>query len=338
MKIRVLTPADDVVAITEMLHRAYEPLAKKGLNYTATYQSAEVTANRLSKGHPIVAECDGRVVGTLTVYPPNPESSVAVYRQPHTYSIGQFGVDPDFKRKGIGRALHRAALEHAMSQGASFLSLDTAAPAEELIATYLRWGYAIVERTTWSGKSYESVLMRRNINEQIMSITRRLNLGEGQLYRAVRLEALRDSPEAFSTRYEDAVARSDQSWADQADSTATGSDRATFLIIQDRPVGMAALYRDVNDPEVGELIQMWVAPEVRGGSSAHDLLLEIFRWAGSRRFLRVRAEVMRDNARALRFYEKFGFAVSAEDSIQSDSSIILTKAVELGEVNCSVDL
>jgi RimJ/RimL family protein N-acetyltransferase len=162
-----------------------------------------------------------------------------------------------------------------------------------------------------------------------MSIIRRLNLGEGQFYRAVRLEALRESPDAFSSRYDDAVARSDQSWADQADSSAMGSDRATFVAIEDRPVGLAALYRDESDLNVGELMQMWVAPVVRGKSTATDLLLEIFRWAGSNRFSQVKAEVMRNNARALRFYERFGFTVSADESVHSASSVVLTKPVNM---------
>ncbi len=76
-----------------------------------------------------------------------------------------------------------------------------------------------------------------------------------------------------------------------------GSDRATFVAIKDQPVGLAALYRDENDLDVGELIQMWVAPVVRGESTATDLLLEIFRWAQSNRFSQVKAEVMRNNAR-----------------------------------------
>lgn len=159
-----------------------------------------------------------------------------------------------------------------------------------------------------------------------MRITRRLNPGEGHLYRAVRLAALHESPEAFSSRYEDAVARSDQSWADQAYSSATGSDRATFVTLEDQPVGLAALYRDKNDTDVGELIQMWVAPEVRGGSVANDLLLEVFRWAKSNRFAFVKAEVMKSNARALRFYEKFGFSFSDEN--HTASSVLLTKPVD----------
>lgn len=166
MKIRVITPEDDLVAITDMLHRAYAPLAARGLNYTATYQTPEVTATRLFRGHPIAAECDGRITGTLTVYSPDPQSSAAVYREPHTYSFGQFAVDPAFEGRGIGRTLHRAAVDHALIKGAWFLSLDTAAPAHDLIDTYTRWGYTVVERATWPGKSYESVLMRLCIRKQ----------------------------------------------------------------------------------------------------------------------------------------------------------------------------
>lgn len=162
-----------------------------------------------------------------------------------------------------------------------------------------------------------------------MRVIRRLNSGEWPLYRAVRLEALRESPEAFSSRYEEAVARSEQSWADQADSSATGSNRATFVVIEDRPVGLAALYRDEEDSNVGELVQMWVAPEVRGGPVAADLLFEVFRWAGFNGISHVKTEVVKGNARALRFYEKFGFVASDVGSLESASSWLLIKRVDL---------
>jgi ribosomal protein S18 acetylase RimI-like enzyme len=159
-----------------------------------------------------------------------------------------------------------------------------------------------------------------------MRITRRLNPGEGHLFKAVRLEALRESPEAFSSRYEEAVARSDESWADQADSSAVGPNRATFVTLDDQPVGLAALYRHENAPDVGELVQMWIAPDLRGGSVANDLLRCVFQWASSQRVAFVKAEVMKSNARALRFYEKFGFSISADHD--TESSVLLTKAVE----------
>jgi len=161
-----------------------------------------------------------------------------------------------------------------------------------------------------------------------MSTTRRLNIGEAELYRSVRLKSLQESPDAFSSRYEDAVTRSEESWRDQADSSALGSDRATFIIDDNGAVGLAALYRDADDTKVGELIQMWVAPEKRGGSAASCLIDEIFQWASDNNFSRVKAEVETSNSRAIRFYKKLGFTESDDQASHSSSSILLTKDVE----------
>jgi len=157
-----------------------------------------------------------------------------------------------------------------------------------------------------------------------MSVVRRLGVGEWELYKSVRLESLRDSPEAFSSLYEDAVERSEESWVNQVDASAVGKDRATFVVLDDGVVGVGALYRDSNDPDVGELLQVWVNPEKRGGSVAVDLLDGIFVWVRGNGFLRVKAEVMVSNVRALRFYERFGFVrVESEES----SNVILVKDV-----------
>ena len=162
----------------------------------------------------------------------------------------------------------------------------------------------------------------------VMRITRRLKPGEWQLYRAVRLEALRESPGAFLSRYEDALVRSDESWAEQADSGAEGSDRATFVTIADRAVGVVSLYRDEDEAEVGELLQMWVVPEVRGGSVAGELLMAVLGWAEGNGIALVKAEVMGKNARALRFYEKFGFALCSGD--RWGGGVLLSRPVRAG--------
>lgn len=157
---------DDVVALTSMLHRAYAPLAAAGMRYTATHQSEKVTLLRLSRGHALVAEFEGKVVGTVTVYGPKPESSVPLYRDLLTCHIGQFGVEPDWKGGGIGKALHEAALAWAVAQGARFMALDTAVPAIDLIAMYHRWGYKTVDRIRFETTNYESVIMRLDLGDQ----------------------------------------------------------------------------------------------------------------------------------------------------------------------------
>lgn len=161
-----------------------------------------------------------------------------------------------------------------------------------------------------------------------MITIRRLKQGEAGFYRELRLQALRESPEAFGTSLADALARDAQSWIDQAEASASGPDRATWIVIAERPAGLAALYRDATDPNVGELIQMWVAPELRGGQAAGELLGAILRWAGENGFRRVRAEVMAGNARALGFYRKCGFIEIAGQGNATGASVVLMRAVE----------
>jgi GNAT superfamily N-acetyltransferase len=159
---------DDIDALTDLLHRAYAPLASRGLRFTATHQSAEVTRLRLSRGYPFIADWNGKPSGTVTVYGPDPESDVPEYRDESSFHFGQFGVDPIHQGLGIGKALHDAIIDHAMEQDAHFMCLDTAAPAEDLIGLYQKWGYAIVNRMSFSSVNYDSVIMRRDLRRGIL--------------------------------------------------------------------------------------------------------------------------------------------------------------------------
>jgi hypothetical protein len=68
--LRPLAASDSLEALTALLHRAYAPLGAMGLNYTAVDQSVETTARRFGGAHGLVAEQDGRVVGTVVVNGP----------------------------------------------------------------------------------------------------------------------------------------------------------------------------------------------------------------------------------------------------------------------------
>jgi len=104
----------------------------------------------------------GRYIGTITVRPPQPDSSVALYRDPAVYSLAQFCVAPRFKGQGLGRRLHDHAVEVACERGARTIALDTARPATALIRLYEAWGYAVVGECDWRPHTnYVSVLMAR---------------------------------------------------------------------------------------------------------------------------------------------------------------------------------
>ena len=161
--IREWNPSDNLEALTELLHRAYEPLAARGLNVLAAHQTPEITARRIAQGRCFVLEDAGVLAGTICVYDPDPFSSVPEYRKHATYHIGQFAVDPKLGGFGYGRTLHEHALEYASRRGGRWMALDTASPAKDLIEMYARWGYHEVARYKWKGSQYESVILRRSL-------------------------------------------------------------------------------------------------------------------------------------------------------------------------------
>ena len=165
--VRRLSVDDDLGAITELLHSAYARRAADGLRYWATHQNIGDTAKRFSQGVGFVAEVKGRIVGTITVHPPRQNSEVPLYRNTNVWSLSQFGVSPELQGRGIGRQLHDAAIAYAIQHGGEVAALDTAAPANDLIEKYQRWGYRIVGEYDWRPlTNYPSVLMSKRIGPE----------------------------------------------------------------------------------------------------------------------------------------------------------------------------
>jgi ribosomal protein S18 acetylase RimI-like enzyme len=156
---------------------------------------------------------------------------------------------------------------------------------------------------------------------------RRLQLGEADLFKQVRLTALQEAPYAFPTTYAAALQRSAESWREQADRSAEGPDKATFIAFSnDLPIGMAVLYRDEGKVDVGELLQVWVSPEYRGTTVTRDLMDIIFMWAGENNFRKIIAGVTKGNTRASKFYMTYGFSIMEESS----EGVYLVKEVKSG--------
>jgi RimJ/RimL family protein N-acetyltransferase len=144
----------------------------------------------------------------------------------------------------------------------------------------------------------------------------------------MRLTSLQDAPYAFSSTYDSQLHRSAESWREQAESTAQGTNRATFIAFsEDVPIGIAALYRIEVQADVGELVQVWITPEYRGKSIAWDLMNTILEWAGENNFHTIKATITDGNTRALKFYIKYGFSITGESSSPNSADVILVKEI-----------
>ena len=164
MQIRQVEASEDLSALTSMIRAAYAPHTERGLRYWATHQTVEDTAKRIARGVAFVGEQSGKVVATVALSRPDPESKVALLREPTTWSFGQFAVHPDHKGKGFGKRIHDAALQYAAANGCRVMALHTAQPAVELIEMYESWGYAQVGTCDWRPHTnFLSVLMSKSL-------------------------------------------------------------------------------------------------------------------------------------------------------------------------------
>lgn len=159
--VRALRRSDSVEALTRLLNRAYAELGAMGLNYTAVDQTPDVTEQRISGAQCFVAERQGVLIGTVLVKPTDPGSACSYFAKPGVSTLGQFGVDPAYRRMGVGLKLLRTCEEWARTNGFKELALDTAKPATHLVALYGRLGYVPVGEVRWPGKVYESVVMSK---------------------------------------------------------------------------------------------------------------------------------------------------------------------------------
>ena len=165
--IREMRASDSIPEITSLLHAAYAGLAARGFRYVASHQDDEITRRRLERGFPLIVEQAGRMIGTVTLYPPRPDALVPWYRRPEVHYFGQFGVLPELQGRGIGDRMMDEVERRALARGAAELALDTAEGAARLIAWYERRGYRFIEHVQWPVTNYRSVVLSRTLPEPI---------------------------------------------------------------------------------------------------------------------------------------------------------------------------
>lgn len=129
---------------------------------------------------------------------------------------------------------------------------------------------------------------------------RQLEPGEWRTYRAVRLAALRDAPEAFGGTYEHAAAYPEQVWRDWC------TQPSWFALEDGEPIGMVRVAQH-DDRDLPELISMWVAPGARGTGVAAKLVAALLDWARVSGKRGVYLRVIDVNRRAGALYERLGF-------------------------------
>jgi len=124
--------------------------------------------------------------------------------------------------------------------------------------------------------------------------------------KALRLEALQDTPIAFCERYADAVRETDDRWRARTARGAQGGDAFQVLAwLRELPVATSVGFRDGED---AVLAAVFVTPACRGRGLLDAMVEQVADWARERSCARLRLLVHERNTPAQRAYERLGFA------------------------------
>nr|WP_307189256.1 GNAT family N-acetyltransferase [Massilia sp. UBA6681] len=153
---------------------------------------------------------------------------------------------------------------------------------------------------------------------------------EWQAYRAIRLRALADAPEAFGSTLAREEALPDDTWATRvAQSAVSGIDCALVAQVEGQLAGLLWAKVDAQDAARVNLFQMWVAPQWRGRGVAAALLDEALGWARARGTRIVHLGVNSENAGALRLYERAGFQPIGEPYLMREGAAHMEQEMRL---------
>lgn len=156
-----------------------------------------------------------------------------------------------------------------------------------------------------------------------MFTIRRLEAHEWREYRAIRLRALADSPDAFGSTLAIEEIRADSIWAERLAIAANAPDQIPLVAQQSgHLVGLVWGRVNADSPLTAQVYQMWVAPECRGQGCGAMLLDTLISWAQKTTAEFVALSVTIADSAAVRLYSRMGFEpYGAPESLRADSPL-----------------
>ena len=132
---------------------------------------------------------------------------------------------------------------------------------------------------------------------------------EWHVYKHARLNALKDSPDAFASTYETTSTLTDVAWQSRIEKLDFDTNYPIAAFRNDQVAGMAWVMLEA---DIANLFQMWVAPNCRGLGIGAAILDDAIRWATRQGAKVIHLGVTVGDTPARRLYESVGFTPVGE--------------------------
>jgi ribosomal protein S18 acetylase RimI-like enzyme len=160
-------------------------------------------------------------------------------------------------------------------------------------------------------------------------IVRQFKTTEWQAYKDLRLNALKESPEAFGSIYEDAVKNEDINWKNRLAQTSAKNDYPMVALVGDEFAGLGWVMVEPPENDVAHLYQMWVDPRFRRLGLGRALVESGINWTRSRGTKSMLLEVTCGDRPARRLYDSLGFVSKGDPVPMRSDSDCLQQLMEL---------
>jgi ribosomal protein S18 acetylase RimI-like enzyme len=144
-------------------------------------------------------------------------------------------------------------------------------------------------------------------------------------YRDLRLRALKEDPEAFSSSFADSLRQPDEFWQGRLTDAAEGTRSWLLFARQEGKLkGMIGAFLEEGATDTATIVSVYVAEEARGrGVAAHLMEAILRRLSEARSLVAAKLSVNTTQLAAIQLYRRFGFReTGVEPSTTGDGQAV----------------
>jgi len=158
-----------------------------------------------------------------------------------------------------------------------------------------------------------------------------------ELYKAIRLNSLLDSPDSFSATYSKESAYSDEDWQRRLSSNGKAAYAYPLVAFAGASaVGLAWGVVHKESDNHANVYQMWVSSQYRGNGIGRSLLKQIIFWSREQKRSCIHLGATTTNIAAIQLYESVGFqTVGGIIPLRQDSKLNVQNMVMDLNLTCA---